>query len=173
MGALENNCVTVEIALLSAQAALSGFSIVSYDDDDQAEKDRIVVTAQPRQVEIYDRLGADAILHRVQVDVEIILATRSVSALDTYILAVEQANTGSNPAAAAVTLALALFPADIGGLTIRQTDDGNREGEGTNARKRTKSFLFIGNELGAASDLLLESGDALLLESGDILLLEG
>ncbi len=145
MGALENNCVTVEIALLSAQSALSGFSIVSYDDDDAAEKDRIVVTAQPRQVEIYDRRGGDAILHKVQVDVEIILATRSVTALDTYILAAEQANTGT-PAAAAVTLAQTLFPASNGGLDVRQTDDGNREGEGTNARKRTKSFLFVGNE---------------------------
>ncbi len=142
MGALENNCVAVEIALLSAQSALTAFSIVNYDDDDQAEKDRIVVTAQPRQVELYDRTGGDAVIYKTQVDVELILATRSVSALDTYIQAIEQANTGT-PAAAAVTLAGSLFP---DGLDVRQTDDGSREGEGTNARKRTKSFLFIGNE---------------------------
>lgn len=143
MAALENNCVAVEIALLSAQADLSGFSIVSYDDDDAAEKDRIVVTAQPRQVEIAAKSSSDAALYRTQVDVEIILATRNVTALDTYIFAIEAANKGT-PAAAAVTLAESLFP---DGLDVRQTDDGSREGEGTNARKRTKSFLFIGNEL--------------------------
>lgn len=171
MGALENNCVAVEIALLNGQSILAAavtseaLQIVNYDSNDQAEKDRIVVTAQPRQVELYDRTGGSALIHKTQVDVEIILATRDVTALDTYIQAVEAAH--RQP----MYYDEALFP---DGLDIRQTDDGSREGEGTNARKRTKSFLFIGNEYNpdAASEVFTEGGFALLLESGDSLLLE-
>lgn len=166
MGALENNCVLVEIALLEGQAALSGFSIKNYDADTETDKDRIVVTGQPRTGAVVGRDG-DVAVNSVQVDVEIILATRSVSALDTYIAAVEAANKGT-PAAAAVTLATSLFP---DGVKVIPTDDGSREGEGTNARKRTKSFLFIGNEF-VPSEFLLESGDALLLEDDSNLLLE-
>jgi len=159
MPALENNCVTVEIALLSAQAALSGFSIVSYDDDDEAEKDRIVVTAQPRGNIVVGKKG-DAMVNSVRVDVEIILATRSVASLDTYIAAVEAANKGT-PAAAAVTSATSLFP---DGLEVLPTDDGSRDGEGTNARRRTKSFMFYGNDTVPTSILTLESGAFRLLE---------
>lgn len=138
MGALENNAVTVEIALLTAQTALAAFSIKNYDSDADANKDRIVVTGQPRTVAVAGIAG-DAKVNAVQLDVELIVATRDVALVNSYILAIEAANKGT-PAATAVTLATTLFP---NGFEIRPTDEGSREGEGTNARKRIKSFTVF------------------------------
>lgn len=135
---IENYCEQVAILLLAGQVSLAGFSLVRFDEDGQVVKDRIVVKASPREVELNGINQQSVFAWRIPLSVTVHLVTRSEAAMDSYILAVQNAFTGT-PAPTAVTLALAQFP---GGLQIDDTDDGEREND-DNARNRTKSFNFI------------------------------
>lgn len=168
MASLEKNCIAVEIALLQNQADLSGVSVVDYDTDAAANKDRIVVKAYPREPEIYRHSTGRAQLYRVTVDVEIIMGTKSASTMDTYVAAVEAANRGSAPASV-VTLAETYF--STYGLHVAQSPDGEKDGDGTPARHRVKTFHFVCADEGGGY-LMQENGDSILLETADELLQE-
>jgi len=135
---LEQSCEQIEVLLLQAQAGLSGVSVVRYDEDTQVEKDRIIVKAMPREVELMGKGPNDIFFWRFPVSISVHLVSRSQATMDAYILAIEAANSGT-PAAAAVTLATSKFPA---GIDIDNTDSGSRENQ-DNARTRERVFNFI------------------------------
>ena len=135
---LENYCEQIEIILLQAQAALSGFQIVREMEDSAADKDRIVVKSSPREVALYGINQSTPVAWRFPVTVTLKLATRSKADFDTCIAAIEAANTGTPPSSA-VTLATTAFPS---GVKIENTDQGE-VAHGDNVRERTKAFNFI------------------------------
>lgn len=168
MASLEKNCIAVEIAMLENQADLAGVSIVDYDTDAAGNKDRIVVKAYPREPEIYRHSTGRAQMFRIVVDVELIMATKSATEMDTYVAAVEAANRGSAPASV-VALANQWF--STYGLHVSQTADGEKTGDGSPARHRIKTFHFVCADEGGGY-IFLEDGFSLLQESGDEILQE-
>ncbi len=136
---LELNCENLEVALLQAQGTLSGFAVLNFEKDTAPNKDRIVVHAMPRQVELeaYNAFITPKVW-RVPVEVSVHLMTRSASTLDTVIAAIQAANDGTPPAAV-VTTATGLFP---NGVNIEDTDEGEAD-HTDNERTRAKLFNFI------------------------------
>jgi hypothetical protein len=137
---IELNCENLEVALLVDQAALAGFEIKNFADDDGAvDKNRIVVQAMPREVELPAfRLDRDPKVWRVPVNVTVRSMSLTPSQLDAIITAVEAAN-GGTPPASVVTTAVGLFP---NGVVIENTDDGDAD-HTDNTRERTKVFNFL------------------------------
>jgi hypothetical protein len=135
----ELNCENLEVLLLQAQASLAGVSVVNFEKDTATDKDRIVVRAMPREVELPShKQDSTPFAWRVPVEVTVHLMTRNTTTLDTLITAVQAANSGTPPASV-VTAATSLFPS---GLKIDDTDDGEND-HSDNARTRTKIFNFI------------------------------
>lgn len=137
MASAENIIEQIEIALLGGQAALSGFSIVQFNDDDAADRDRIVVKCSPREIALpgTDPTKTSAWLFKCEIAIH--LATRSASTFDTVIAAVEAAHaTGASIPSAAATLASANF---ANGLTVDSTNEGDMD-HGGDKRSRAKVF---------------------------------
>ena len=137
---LERDAESVEILLLQGQAALSGFAIKHFDEDTNPDIDRIIVKAEPRQVEVPGPSQNQALLWRIPVIVTVHYATQDASAFDTVVAAVEAANVAPFPGAA-VTAATNAFN---GGPDIDATDDGELD-HSDNARTRSKTFNFVVN----------------------------
>ena len=120
------NAERIMIAQLALQSDLSGVNIVHFDSDTQASAtsiDRIVVQAMPRTVYAYGFNLATPVLFSCMVKVTVFLATTSATTLDTYVAAIQAANTGSTPASI-TTLATSLFGSR--GFTWHNTDEGDR-----------------------------------------------
>lgn len=135
---LELDAENVEILLLQGQAALSGFEIDHFGKDSTSNKDRIIVHAMPREVELPGKGQNEAKVWRIPVEITVNYTTRTASGLDTVIAAIQAANTGT-PAAAAVTAATTAFP---NGCQIDDTDDGESD-HTDNQRIHRKVFNFI------------------------------
>lgn len=148
MSTHEYNAETLEIALLAAQTDLAALNtatgIVHFDKQAQTSAstiDRIVVESSPREISVFGLREGVPKIYAVDVKVTVILATNNVTTMDTYIAAVEAANTGTPPAGV-VTSAASLFP--NGGPLIDSTSDGDRAAE-PNERTRSKVFRFVFN----------------------------
>ena len=137
MASLENLAEQIETQLLSSVPALSGFSIVRQDEDEQAAKDRIVVSCAPRETEIFGADGITPAVLRLPVTVTIHLVTRSASQMDSLIAAVADAQAAATPAALAI--ARATFP---NGVFIKLADSGATK-SGENGRAASRTFEFI------------------------------
>lgn len=135
---LENYCEQIEVLILQGQAGLSGLSIVRYDEDTSAANDKIVVRADPRQIELHGKDKLSVLFWRIPVTITIHLVTRSAANMDTYAQLVDAANNSAAPSAA-TTLASAQFP---NGLLLEPTDEGVWENE-ENRRVRAKTYNFI------------------------------
>lgn len=136
---LENNCESVIAAILGASADLLGFSIVHRDEDGPAEKDRIVVNADPREVELPGQDPGSVVAWRIMCHVEIVYVTRAEATYDTKIAAIEAALNAASPPTAAQGLWLSSFPS---GARLEQTNDGE-DGTDSNTRSRSRTFRFI------------------------------
>lgn len=147
MSTPELNCETLEIALLAAQGGLASLlpnGIVHFDKSEQTSAtniDRIVVEASPREIAIPGQRAGVPQLYAVNVKVTVILVTNDPAIMDSFIAAVEAANTGTPPPAV-VTQAGNLFP--NGGPLIDSTNEGDRAAE-ANDRTRSKTFRFVFN----------------------------
>jgi hypothetical protein len=137
---LELNCENLEVALLAAQAGLSGFEIKNFADDDTTpDKNRIVVHAMPREVELAShKLSVDPKVWRVPCLVTVRTMSLTAAAFDAIIAAIQAANSGTPPPAV-VTIATGLFP---NGVLIEDTDDGDADHTDNN-QERTKRFNFV------------------------------
>ncbi len=139
MASLENLAEQVEILILKGSQVLSQFAVVRQDEDQNADIDRIVVSASPREPELFGPDGARAIVIKIAVSCSIILVTRDVYEMDLLVQAVDEANDNITPAALA--LAGLSFP---NGAFIRQTETGSRD-NGQNHRMQARTFDFIVN----------------------------
>lgn len=139
MPSLESNCEAVIVAILSASADLIGFQIVQKDEDTAAQKDRIVVSANPREVELPGIEPGTVKAWRVLCSVEIFYVTRAEATYDAAIAAIEAAMNAAEPPVAARALWVSSFP---NGGTLEQTSDGADE-TGGNTRQRSRTFRFI------------------------------
>lgn len=142
MASLENNCESVIIAILGASADLSSFEKLHEDEDDApsaSKKDRIVVSASPREVELPGKEPGAVTAWRVLCRVEIFYVTRSEAVYDAAIAAIEAAMNASSPPAAAQGVWVSSFP---NGATLEQTSDGEMD-TSDNTRTRARVFRFI------------------------------
>lgn len=137
------NCERIMIAILALQTDLATINtaggIVHFDKSTQtsaATIDRIVVEGMPRTVAVYGKNQATPVIYNVMVKVTIMLAQNDPALLDTYLAAVQAANTGSCPASI-VTLATSLFGAR--GFDMFNTDEGERTAE---TNQRTASMTW-------------------------------
>jgi len=137
---LELDCENLEVALLAAQATLSGFEVKNFaDDDDAPDINRIVVHAMPREVALPSfKLSVDPKAWRVPCIVTVRVMSLTAAEFDAIIAAVQAANSGTPPAPV-VTIATGLFP---NGVLIEDTDDGDAD-HTENTQERTKRFDFI------------------------------
>ena len=139
MPSLENYAEQVEMLILQGQASLTGFSIVRFDEDEQAQKDRIVVKAEPKQIETPSHApSVPPKSWRIPLSIEIYLVTRDAAEMDAIVQAIATANNSTAPAPA-LTLANTAFP---NGCQIEDTDSGNRSDQ-PNSRNRTVEYAFI------------------------------
>lgn len=138
MASLENNCEAVIKQVLLASGTLAAFSVVQRDEDTAADKDRIVCSANPREVDTYGQNQQDVFMWRVPVEVEFFYVTRNEAAFDTDIAALEEALAAPTFPAAA----LATVTANFERIIIEQTSDGSDE-TGDNTRTRTRTFNCI------------------------------
>ena len=138
---LENYCESIEVILLQAQTALSGFQIVREMEDSAADKDRIVVKCDPRKIAVISADGIRPAAYQFDVSVTLRLATRSSADFDTCIAAIEAANNSDTCPPAATAIADSVFTK---GLVIYPTDEGE-VAHGDNVRERTKVFTFRAN----------------------------
>ncbi len=142
MPSLENLCEQVIKEVLSASGTLAAFAVVQRDEDSAANKDRIVVSAQPREVDTYGKNQEEVFAYRILCDVELFYVTRSEAVYDTDIAAIEAAlgaSTFPAPALATVT-------GNFERLTIEQTSDGNAD-TADNTRNRARTFRCIARPL--------------------------
>ncbi len=127
----------VVIAMLSAQAALSGVSIKHWDEDTDAEMDRIRVRCEPRKEFLKAHKDTlPPILWSSETTIEIRVGTRTSALIETYGTAVDAAM-ASTPAAAvtaAASLASIEFPSD---------ESGSRQGDGAETYVREKNYTAI------------------------------
>lgn len=90
---LELDAENTSILLLRGQAALSGFEITNHFEDDAPDKNRIVVKAAPREVELMGiSPSATPRAWRVFVDVELQTMSSTASNHDAYVAAIERAH---------------------------------------------------------------------------------
>lgn len=139
MASLENNCESVIIAILGASADLLNYQIVHEDDDDQADKDRIVVSASPREIALHGKDQSSVKAWQVDCRVEVFFVTRSESSYDDVIAAVEAALNAATPPAAALGIWVSSFP---NGAQLEQINDGEAD-TSDNTRTRARAFRFI------------------------------
>jgi hypothetical protein len=136
---LENSAEVVIAAILGANTDLVGFSIVQEDTDAQAAKDRIVLNASPREVELPGKEPGAVVAWRIMVQVTVFFVTRAESSYDAIIAAVEASLNAASPPAAAQSLWVSSFPS---GATLEQTSDGTMD-TAQNTRSRMRTFRFI------------------------------
>lgn len=138
---LENKCEAMIVAILGTSVALSAFPIVHRDNDtDTTErKDRIVVSSQPRQVELPGQNPGAVKAWSVSCSVELMYRTVDATAYDDKITAIEAALNASSPPAAVQALWATYFPF---GAQLEQSSDGNAESEGK-TRERARTFTWI------------------------------
>jgi hypothetical protein len=141
---LENKCESAVMAILAATSGLTTFSIVHKDEDEQAEKNRIVVNAHTYETALQGINAGRIKVFRVPISIELYYVTRDEAAYDTIISAINgallTACAGQIPDAAAVA-----WIASFGSLTnasLEQTDEGEDETD-SNTRTRTKPFHFL------------------------------
>jgi hypothetical protein len=142
MPSLENNCESVIIAILGASADLANFEKLHQDEDDApsaSQKDRIVVSASPREVELAGKEPGEVKAWRVLCKVELFYVTRSESAYDAAITAIEAAMNAATPPPAA----LSLVSNFTNGATIEQAGEAGERETGDNTRNRSRTFRFI------------------------------
>jgi hypothetical protein len=99
------------IAQIAGQATLPvGFTVTNFDSDTHQNKDRIFVKATPNPEESLKNGGGRTIaVWCFDVELSVLMATKSTSTLDTLVGVIDSAVKG--PAiAAAVTLATSAFP---------------------------------------------------------------
>lgn len=135
----EYNLETIIVALLETNATLTQ-QIIHKDDDDGAQKDRIVVAVEPKMpaIKAYRETEKPKVWMSTA-RITIRQATRDVSAMEEYANAVDATLQASTPDAAIVTLATGLFP--IGPVTISQSEEGSRQGEDVDVRIRERVYV--------------------------------
>lgn len=135
----EYNLETIIVALLDTNAALTQ-QLVHKDDDDGAEKDRIVVAVEPKMpaIKAYRETEKPPVW-MATARITIHQATRDVAALETYANAVDATLQASTPDASIVTLATGLFP--VGPVTISQSEEGSRHAEDVEVRLRERVYV--------------------------------
>lgn len=136
-------CEDIELAILALQTDLAALvadgGLVHYDTATQTSgtaKNRISVKANPRR----DRLTAfreiTPFLYAVKLEVEIYVSDNDPALMDSYVAAVQSANTGVAPSGI-VSLATTLFGAR--GFDIFNVEDASRE-DSKNERMVTLTY---------------------------------
>lgn len=133
---IEKVCEDIQLALLSEQVELSSFSLTNYDEDSQADRDRIIVKAEPAQPALLAHDGLTVRQYLVPVGVTIRLTTGSAAQMETLIAAVMGANEGPTAPASAITAG-----ASVSGWRIENLPEGDRENE-DKTRTFTSRFAF-------------------------------
>lgn len=138
----EYNIEAMIISILGGQGTLP--AAVHRDVDDGADKDRIVIKCDPREVELAGKRPGDApIRWAANVTVEMRLAgIADTATLQTWSTAIDAAFAGSVPAAT-TTLFNSLYGASAGYFEIAATDGGSRQSPGSQVREWSRTFKVI------------------------------
>jgi hypothetical protein len=138
----EYNIEAMVITILAAQSSLP--AAVHRDVDDGADKDRIVVKCDPREVELAAKRPGDApIRWKASLTVEMRLASIADTAtLQTWSTAIDAAFAGSVPAAT-TTLFNSLYGSSQGYFEITASDGGSRQSPGSQVREWSRTFTVI------------------------------
>ncbi len=138
---LEQNCESLIVATLKTNPDLwPNFSIVRADEDTQANKNRITVSAQPREVELPGQEPGQVKAWRVLCSVQInYIVNQPESVYDANIAAIEATLGPVQPPAAVIAFAQTSFPY---GCRLEQTSEGTGE-TSQNTRTRARTFRFI------------------------------
>lgn len=138
MASLEYNLESLLLTILGASADLTNFQRVHKDQDEDAEKNRIVVVSQPRSVEIPGLNNGQSRVWRVPVEVSVFFVIgTAVSVMDGVILAIEAAVNASQPPAAA----LADWQS-LGVITLENDSAGSTDAD-SNTRTRARALYFL------------------------------
>lgn len=138
----EYNIEAMIISILAGQSGLP--AAIHRDVDDGADKDRIIVKCDPREVELAGRRPGDApIRWAASVTVEMRLATiADTTTLQTWSTKIDAAFAGSVPAAT-TTLFNSIYGASTGYFEIQSTDGGSRQSPGSQVREWSRTFKVI------------------------------
>lgn len=138
MASLEYNLESLLLTILGASADLLNFQLVHKDDDDDAGNNRIVVSSQPRTVEIPGLNAGQARVWRVPVEVSVyfVIGT-AVQVMDGVVLAIEAAVNASQPPAAALADWQTLQT-----ITLENDSAGSTDAD-SNTRTRARAFYFL------------------------------
>jgi hypothetical protein len=138
---LENKCEAMIVAILAASVDLTGFDIVQRDTDASTieKKDRIVVSAQPRQVSLPGQNPGAVKAWSVPCSVQLMYRTVDASAYDAKISAIEAALNASSPPASVQATWATYFPT---GAQLEQSDDGTAESQ-EKTRERARNFTWV------------------------------
>lgn len=136
MATSEYNIESIVILCLAAQAGLAGLSIKHHDEDTDAAKDRVVVRCEPREVLLNSSAPfRTAVMYQADLSIEIHVATRTASLVDTYGAAVDLAMNSAAPAGA-----IAAADAAFSSLYIEADESGTRQEDGAETYIRTKNY---------------------------------
>lgn len=130
------------ITILAGQSDLP--AAIHRDVDDGADKDRIIVKCDPREVELGNRdQGQPPSRWGASLTVEMRLASLTdMAKLQLWSTAIDAAFAGSPPAAT-TTLFNTLYGSSAGYFQIRATDGGSRQGPGSQVREWSRTFRVV------------------------------
>jgi hypothetical protein len=132
----------VVITILAAQMDLP--DAVHRDSDDGADKDRIIVKCDPREVELPSLRPGDApVRWKANVTVEMRLASAAdMVLLQLWSTAIDAAFADAPPAAT-VTLFNTIYGAATGFFEMQPEDGGGRQSPGSEVREWSRTFKVI------------------------------
>ena len=130
------------ITILAAQTDLP--AALHRDVDDGADKDRIIVKCDPREVELGGRSeGTAPSRWGANLTIEVRLGSlTNMANLQLYSSAIDTAMASSVPAAT-TTLFNTLYGATNGYFEIRVEDGGSRQGPGSQVREWSRTFRVV------------------------------
>jgi len=130
------------ITILAAQTDLP--AALHRDVDDGADKDRIIVSCDPREVELGNRDEGQAPSRwGADLTVEMRLASiTDMAKLQLWSTAIDAAFAGSVPAAT-TSLFNTLYGSTNGYFQIKAADGGSRQGPGSQVREWSRTFRVI------------------------------
>ena len=131
---------SIALAILAAQSDLSGVQLRHKESDDNADKDRIVVTVEEKRPFANGiRPGDPAAAYQATMTVSAFLGTRSKAIIETWAAAIDAAFNSSAPLAA-ITI---LNDAALAQLCIKEAQSGIHESASSEVRTWKKTYTIV------------------------------